>query len=108
MALEDSDEEETPQYSATDSDYHPDSAFFESNGFDLHKDEIELAQEARDSKFLNKHLTMIEVETYMAIKYGDVMKLKDLGPKESINLNFKIEITKGVFNYPIHLACAQG
>lgn len=44
----------------------------------------------------------------MAIKYGDVMKLKDLGPKESINLNFRIEITKGIYNYPIHLACAQG
>ena len=30
------DEEETPVLSHTESDYHPDSAFFESNGFEFH------------------------------------------------------------------------
>ena len=34
---------------------------------------------------------MVEVETYMAIKYGDVMKLKDLGPKESIILTLGLK-----------------
>lgn len=77
--FEEESEEETPLKSQTESDYHPDSAFFESNGFVLYQDEIEQAQEARDAKFLNKHLTVVETETYMAIKYGDVMKLKDLG-----------------------------
>ena len=51
---------------------------------------------------------MIEIETYYAIKYGDVFKLKDLGPKETINLHFRVEIEKGVYNYPIHLASAAG
>ena len=43
MYEEDEDLEETPALSKTDSDYQPDSVFFESNGFDIHKDEMELA-----------------------------------------------------------------
>ena len=69
---------------------------------------MEEAKIQRDNKFMNKHLTMVENETYLAIKYGDSNKLQDLGPKETINLGFKIEISKGVYSYPLLLACASG
>jgi hypothetical protein len=36
---------------------------------------MEEAKIQRDNKFMNKHLTMVENETYLAIKYGDSNKL---------------------------------
>jgi len=44
---------------------------------------------------LNRGLTRIENEIYLAVKYGDAYKLKDLGAGEQVDVNFKIEIEKG-------------
>lgn len=74
------------------------SLLFESNGFD--KDALDEAIEERKKHMLNKHLTKIEKEIYLAIKYGDHNKLADLGANEAIDLNFKIEIEKDLFYYP--------
>ena len=54
----------------------------------------------------NKHLTKIENEIYLAIKYDDSVKLKDLST--NVNLNFRIEIDIELYYYPIHLAAALG
>jgi hypothetical protein len=53
---------------------------FESNGFD--KDALDEAIEDRKKHLLNKHLTKMEKEIYLSIKYGDSNKLKDLGGSE--------------------------
>jgi len=79
---------------------------FESNGFD--KDALDDAIEERKKHLLNKHLTKMEKELYLAIKYGDSNKLRDLGGGEQIDLNFNIEIEKNLFYYPIQLAAAIG
>lgn len=79
---------------------------FESNGFE--HEEIDFAIEQRKTNILNRHLTKVEMEIYLAIKYGDPHKLKDLGASEQIDLNFKIEIEKGLWYYPIQLASALG
>ena len=76
----------------------------ESNGFDMSVQEKAI-MERKKMKF-NQHLTGVENEIYLAIKYGDSTKLKDLA--EDVNLNFKIEIDKELFYYPIHLAAALG
>ena len=81
-----------------DDDELVESLMFESNGFD--KDALDEAIEERKKHMLNKHLTKIEKEIYLAIKYGDHNKLADLGAGESIDLNFKIEIEKDLFYYP--------
>ena len=72
---------------------------FESNGFD--KDALDQAIEERKKHLLNKHLTKMEKEIYLAIKYGDSNKLRDLGGGEQLDLNFSIEIEKDLFYYPI-------
>jgi len=79
---------------------------FESNGFD--KDALDEAIEERKKHLLNKHLTKMEKEIYLAIKYGDSNKLRDLGGAEQIDLNFNIEIEKDLFYYPIMIAAAIG
>lgn len=56
------------------------SLMFESNGFD--KDALDEAIEERKKHMLNKHLTKMEKEIYLAIKYGDSNKLRDLGGGE--------------------------
>jgi ankyrin repeat protein len=83
-----------------------DSLMFESNGFD--KDALDQAIEERKKHLLNKHLTKMEKEIYLAIKYGDANKLRDLGGGEQLDLNFSIEIEKDLFYYPIQLAAAIG
>jgi len=50
----------------------------------------------------------MEKEIYLSIKYGDPAKLNDLGGGEQVDLNFKIEIEKDLFYYPIMLAAAIG
>ena len=67
--------------------------YFQSNGFD--KDPIDKAIEDRMQNKLNRGLTRIENEIYLAVKYGDAYKLKDLGAGEQVDVNFKIEIEKG-------------
>jgi len=64
--------------------------------------------EERKMKILNKQLTLVEREVYLAIKFGDSFKLKDLGGMDHLNLNYRIEVEKGVFYYPIMLAAAIG
>lgn len=76
-----------------------DSLMFESNGFD--KDALDQAIEERKKHLLNKHLTKMEKEIYLAIKYGDANKLRDLGGSEQLDLNFRIEIEKDLHYYPI-------
>jgi hypothetical protein len=43
----------------------------------------------------------MEKEIYLAIKFGDANKLRDLGGSEQLDLNFLIEIEKGLWYYPI-------
>jgi hypothetical protein len=89
-----------------DDDELVESLMFESNGFD--KDALDEAIEERKKHMLNKHLTKIEKEIYLAVKYGDHNKLADLGGGEAIDLNFKIEIEKDLFYFPVQLAAAIG
>ena len=51
-------------------------------------------------------MTKVEKEIFLSIKYGDPEKLKDMIGE--VDLNFKIEIAKDEFYYPIHLAAARG
>jgi ankyrin repeat protein len=83
-----------------------DSLMFESNGFD--KDAMDDAIEERKQHMLNKHLTKMEKEIYLSIKYGDSNKLRDMGGAEQCDLNFNIEIEKNLFYQPIQLASAIG
>ena len=53
---------------------------FESNGFE--KDAMDEAIEQRKKNLLNRHLTKMEKEIYLSIKYGDFNKLRDLGGGE--------------------------
>jgi DNA-directed RNA polymerase sigma subunit (sigma70/sigma32) len=71
--------EEQPVGRDSDSDL-AESLMFESNGFD--KDALDEAIEQRKKHLLNKHLTKMEKEIYLAIKYGDSNKLRDLGGGE--------------------------
>jgi len=64
--------------------------------------------EERKNFMLNRKLTKIENEIYLAIRYGDPHKLKDLGAGEQVNINFQIEVEKDVIYYPIMLAAALG
>lgn len=57
---------------------------------------------------MNKDLTRVELEIYLAIKYGDAFKVRDLGAGEQVDVNFKIEIERGIFTYPILLAASLG
>ena len=82
------------------------SLMFESNGFDMNN--LDEAIEERKKKVLNRHLTKIENEIYQAIRYGDSNKLADLGGGEAVDLNFKIEVEKDQFYYPVMLAAALG
>jgi hypothetical protein len=83
-----------------------DSLMFESNGFD--KDAMDEAIEERKKHLINKHLTKMEKEIYLAIKYGDSNKLRDLGGGDHFDLNFHIEVEKDLLFYPIMLAAAIG
>ena len=55
---------------------------------------------------MNNHLTKIEKEIYLSIKYGDPDKLKDI--MEQIDMNFLIEVERDQFFLPVHLAAARG
>lgn len=55
---------------------------------------------------MNTHLTKIEREIFEAVKYSDVYKLKHLGCGDDTDVNFEIEIKKGVF-YPVLLLAAS-
>lgn len=105
---EDSDSQSSMKYYGTEeNDNEPiDSIILETNGYD--KDEFEKAIAERRNKILNNHLTKIEKEIYLAIKYGDADKIRDLGGGEQLDLNFRIEIEKDIFYYPIQLAAAIG
>ena len=83
-----------------------DSVIFESNDFDQNLETMML--EERKNCQLNRKLTKIEMEIYLAIRYGDPHKLRDLGAGEQVNINFEIEVEKDVIYYPIMLAAALG
>ena len=55
-----------------------DSIFYHSSGFE----EMDKLIEERKNAQLNRNLTKLELEIYMAIKFGDFAKLKDLGAGE--------------------------
>jgi len=97
------DEDGNPKASSDDP---VESLMFESNGFD--KDALDEAIEDRKKHLTNRHLTKMEKEIYLSIKYGDPNKLEDLGGGDHADINFKIEIEKNLFYYPIQLAAAIG
>ena len=65
-------------------------------------------KEKRKKVLLNSHLTKLQNEIYLAIKYADHHKLCDLGAKAEIDMNFMIEVEKDHFYHPIIVAAIQG
>jgi len=90
-----------------DLDDYVSSAMIESTGFQMNnEDQIILLSNQRDINKFNIHLTKIEREIYEAVKYSDTHKLKHLGCDDNTDVNFEIEIKKGVF-YPLLLLAAS-
>jgi hypothetical protein len=65
---------------------------FESNGFD-ESDETK-AKKKRETEIPNQHLTFVENEIFLSIKYNNDVKLLDLGLNNNTDIDFKIEVGK--------------
>mmetsp|Transcript_40689 Transcript_40689/g.62086 ORF Transcript_40689/g.62086 Transcript_40689/m.62086 type:complete len:88 (+) Transcript_40689:338-601(+) len=73
------------------------SSFLESISLNDSNDEVAIRMKQK----LNAHLLEHQREIYDSINYENVNKFKDLGGEESVNLNFKIELSKGKSFLPL-------
>lgn len=96
--------------------YDVESDLLESNGFENFveiKDPETIfknafALEERKEQIMNRSLTRLQREIHRAIVYESHKRLRDLGAKDEVNLNFLIEIEPKVCYPPIILAAVVG
>ena len=103
------DEEDEDAVDETASDAFKFSELLESNGFDaLNQTEGDRILEQKKKTILNEHMSKLEHEIDFAVRYDNYDKLVDLGAGEQVNINFLIEVAKGLFYTPLMLCVSLG
>lgn len=93
----------------TQSDHFRFSELLESNGFENlnHSPSDQLVQEKLKT-VLNENLSKLQREIENSVRYDNHDKLKDLGAGEQTDINFTIEVSKGVHYTPLMLCSSLG
>lgn len=101
-------EEEEEEEEVDESEF-PLSELLESNGFDqFFGTEQDKQMQMKKKSLINEHLSKLELQIEQSIRYDDHDKLVDLGAGEQVNINFRIEISKGIFYTPLMLCASLG
>lgn len=62
----------------------------------------------KKKSFMNENLSKLELEIEQSIRYDDHDKLVDLGAGEQVDIDFKIEVAKGIYYTPLMLCASLG